>query len=261
MSHVLYFTPVLYGLLLLWTAAPVIKGRADRQTFCLGFAALVGCATLINAAGRTDLAHLRQGIHPLFVVLGMSLSSLIQALRRPGMALRLVRALAALLVLSYGYGFAKTALFRTRLLPSRKRLRRMHAIPSDLQSVVAYVESRVSPTENLFVTPRTMDVYNITGRLNPFRYGDLFPGVFGRHPRRAEAALVADLREKAGVVVLDTKPWRAGSGRVQLGEYAPLVYAFIVEECYETERLSERYIIYRRVEPRSGGPSSRDVEG
>jgi hypothetical protein len=248
-SHVVYLAPLAYGGIMLRTARSVLGGRSNDRSFFVFFGSLVGWAMLINWVSRTDFPHVRQGILPLFVLAAIGLDGLLRGLRGrlPGSPFRLA---GAAIIVAYGVWFAAAGLSGKALLPSSARLRQINSVPQRLAQVVAYVSTHVGSTETVFAVPRVMDVYNLTGRLNPFTYGDLFPGVFGRHPREAEAALVAQVRRKADVVVLDTTPWAAGPERNELSEYAPQVSAFITQECRPVATVANRFVILRRIHPR-----------
>jgi hypothetical protein len=254
-SHLVYFVPALYAATVLRSARSAFKAD-DKGNFCLFFAALVGCAAFVNAFFRTDFPHVRQGIYPLFVVLGITLGGLATGVRGRGWR-RPLSLLGAVAILTYGYWFARAGLRKLHILPSATRLEQVNMMPAHLQDLVDYVESGVKPAEDIFVTKRPMDVYNITGRRNSFRYCGIFPGVFGPQPGRDEAALVAELRAKADVVIYDMKPWGADPNRDELSEYAPLVYSFISQECRPVAEVAERFAILRRRERESGGIPSR----
>lgn len=245
LSHVVYLTPLLYGVLLAWTGRRVVTGRADQRGLCIFFASLVGYAAFVNAVGRTDLPHVRQGIFPLFPLLAVALSGLAAGWRERGWT-RPLRALGVVAILGYGFWFARTALYYAHITPSGERLRQIDTMPPYLQSLVDYVENNVEPGDGIFVVTRPMDVYNLTGRRNPFRYCGLFPGVFGRDPGRAEAALVTGLRAEADVVVYDMQPWGANPDRDELEEYAPRVHSFVSNECRPVAQVTERFVILRR---------------
>lgn len=248
-SHVVYLAPVVYAVILLGTVGRVLRGRSSGRGFFLFCGALVGCATLVNWIGRTDFPHVRQGILPLFVLLAIGLDSLLARLRDRRPAALAFRLAGAAAIVGYGLWFAAAGLSGKCLLPNAARWEQVSSVPPNLQEVVAYLDSNVGAEETIFVTPRAMDIYNLTGRLNPFKYGDIFPGVFGRYPGKAESELVTNLQAKADVVVFDIYPWTAEPDRNELSEYAPLVNSWIENECRPVARVANRYDILRRVHP------------
>jgi hypothetical protein len=135
----------------------------------------VGVALIISAYPRWDLNHLTWVSAPFY--------ALAAALTAPS-SLRNVAALrrtAALIVLlAAGSCLTITILQRLRETAQVTNLGNIHGNPADLQ-LLAAIQSRVTPSDTLFVFPYRPLLYFLTGAHNPTRYPFLQPGMFPDH--------------------------------------------------------------------------------
>ncbi|MBL8861865.1 MAG: hypothetical protein JNK02_07615 [Planctomycetes bacterium] len=221
----------LFLLVPLTCAAAILRGAlagaADLERRTRAFA--LGCTGLAwfhHASVRSDLPHLAQSIHP-FLLLVLCAPAAIEGTRGRLARGAVAAGVLALTVLGVGGAlpWVRRALSTTPYVPVQVRGDELRLPPSEaalLTTLVATLEARVRPDEELWVGPRYLALWPVLGRRAPT--WDVYPAW-----RADEAEQERMLTELADVrwALLDLRPI-GGDPQMRLELSHPRVWRWIL---------------------------------
>ena len=128
----------------------------------------MGAALVLSAYPRWDLNHLTWVAAPFYVLTAALIA------RHPSPAMKKIVAGAVVIAAS----LCSAVIFQQRIRETTQltTLGRVHGRPGDL-AMLGKIQSRVEPSDTLFVFPYRPLLYFVTGAQNPTRYSFLQPGM------------------------------------------------------------------------------------